>query len=142
MQPVVVSCAVTGGFHTPSVSPPLPVILEKITDSTVDAADAGASIIHLRALDTQTGKTDTYPENFIQYSPRIAEQTGTMVEGNMPVNPEDKLNISKGELATSNAHPGMRIRVIIETPAHTIAPSAQARAQLALKGASEVAFGR
>ncbi len=142
MQPVVVSCAVTGDFHSPGSSPQLPVIHKQFTDAAVDAADSGASIIHLRTLDPQTGKTDSYPENFIQYSPRIAEQTGTMVEGNMPVYPEDKLNISKGELATSNAHPGMRIRVIIETPAHTIAPSAQARAQLALKGAAEVAFGR
>ena len=141
MQPVVVSCAVTGDFHSPGSSPQLPVIHKQFTDAAVDAADSGASIIHLRTLDPQTGKTDSYPENFIQYSPRIAEQTGTMVEGNMPVNPEDKLNISKGELVTKRT-PGMRIRVIIETPAHTIAPSAQARAQLALKGASEVAFGR
>lgn len=79
MKPVIISCAVTGGIHTPSMSPHLPVTPEQITDAAVGAADAGASIIHLHARDPQTGKPDSRPETFMQFLPRIAERTDAVL---------------------------------------------------------------
>ena len=46
---VIISCAVTGSIHTPSMSPHIPVTPEEIADSAVDAAEAGAAIVHLLA---------------------------------------------------------------------------------------------
>lgn len=80
MKPVIISCAVTGGIHTPSMSPHLPVTPEQITDAAVDAAEAGASIIHLHARDPQTGKPDSRPETFMQFLPRIAERTDAVLK--------------------------------------------------------------
>jgi len=79
MKPVIVTCAVTGGIHTPSMSEYLPVTPEQITDAAVGAANAGASIIHLHARDPVTGKPDSRPETFHQFLPRIAEQTDAVL---------------------------------------------------------------
>ena len=79
MKPVIVSCAVTGGIHTPSMSPHLPVTPEQITEAAVGAADAGASIIHLHARDPETGRPDSRPETFMQFLPRIAERTDAVL---------------------------------------------------------------
>jgi len=79
MKPVIVSCAVTGGIHTPSMSPHLPVTADQITTAAVDAASAGASIIHLHARNPQTGKPDHQPETFMEFLPRISEQTDAVL---------------------------------------------------------------
>jgi uncharacterized protein (DUF849 family) len=52
---VIISCAVTGAIHTPSMSPHLPVTPEEIADAAVGAAQAGAAIAHLHARDPATG---------------------------------------------------------------------------------------
>ena len=51
MSKVIISCAVTGAVHTPSMSPHLPVTPEEIAQQSVDAARAGAAIVHLHARD-------------------------------------------------------------------------------------------
>ena len=61
---VVISCAITGSIHTPSMSPYLPVTAEEIATSALGAADAGAAIVHLHARDPQTGKPVHTPEDF------------------------------------------------------------------------------
>ena len=53
---VIITCAVTGAIHTPSMSPYLPVTPEEITAAAAGAAEAGAAIIHLHARDPVTGK--------------------------------------------------------------------------------------
>jgi uncharacterized protein (DUF849 family) len=58
---VIITCAVTGAIHTPSMSPYLPVTPEDITAAAVGAAEAGAAIIHLHARDPVTGKPDQTP---------------------------------------------------------------------------------
>src|SRR6202789_4526437 len=55
MSKVIISCAVTGAVHTPSMSPYLPITPEQIADQAIDAAKAGASILHLHARDPATG---------------------------------------------------------------------------------------
>ena len=64
---VIISCAVTGAIHTPSMSPYLPVTAEEIADASIAAAEAGAAIIHLHARDPITGKPDQRPEAFIPF---------------------------------------------------------------------------
>src|SRR5687767_12722394 len=61
---VIITCAVTGAIHTPSMSPHLPVTPEEIADAAIGAAEAGAAIVHLHARDPQTGKPDQSPEGF------------------------------------------------------------------------------
>ena len=61
---VIISCAVTGAIHTPSMSPHLPVTPEEIAESSIAAAKAGAAIIHLHARDPVTGRPDQRPEAF------------------------------------------------------------------------------
>ncbi len=57
-QKVIITCAVTGSIHTPSMSPYLPVTGAEIATAAIDAAEAGAAIVHLHARDEQTGQPD------------------------------------------------------------------------------------
>ena len=61
---VIISCAVTGAVHTPSMSPYLPITAEQISTSAIGAAQAGAAIVHLHARDPKTGQPDQTPERF------------------------------------------------------------------------------
>ncbi len=63
---VIISCAVTGAIHTPSMSPHLPVTPDQIVEAAVGAAEAGAAIVHLHARDPETGAPDQTPEGFRQ----------------------------------------------------------------------------
>ncbi|MEO8300345.1 MAG: 3-keto-5-aminohexanoate cleavage protein [Rhizomicrobium sp.] len=76
---VIITCAVTGAIHTPSMSPYLPVTPEEIAEAAVGAAEAGAAIIHLHARDPQTGKPDQTPEAFARFLPRIKQATNAVV---------------------------------------------------------------
>lgn len=61
---VIISCAVTGSIHTPSMSPHLPVTAQEIAASALEAAEAGAAIVHLHARDPRDGRPDQSPEAF------------------------------------------------------------------------------
>src|SRR3954462_8291550 len=76
---VIITCAITGAIHTPSMSPYLPVTPEEIADAALGAAEAGAAIIHLHARDPQTGKPDQTPEAFARFLPRIKQATNAVV---------------------------------------------------------------
>ncbi len=76
---VIITCAVTGAIHTPSMSPYLPVTPEEIADAAVGAAEAGASIIHLHARDPKTGKPDQTPEAFARFLPQIKQRTSAVI---------------------------------------------------------------
>ena len=76
---VIITCAVTGAIHTPSMSPHLPVTPEEIAAAAVGAAEAGAAIVHLHARDPQTGKPDQTPEAFARFLPRIKQATNAVV---------------------------------------------------------------
>src|SRR5215210_9227325 len=79
MSKVIITCAVTGAIHTPSMSPYLPVTPEEIIEASVGAAEAGAAIIHLHARDPVTGKPDQTPEAFGRFLPRIKQATTAVV---------------------------------------------------------------
>ena len=53
---VIITCAVTGAIHTPSMSPHLPITADEIAQAAIEAAEAGAAIVHLHARDPQTGR--------------------------------------------------------------------------------------
>jgi uncharacterized protein (DUF849 family) len=76
---VIITCAVTGAIHTPSMSPYLPVTPEEITEAAVGAAEAGAAIVHLHARDPLTGKPDQTPEAFARFLPSIKQRTNAVI---------------------------------------------------------------
>lgn len=76
---VIISCAVTGAIHTPSMSPHLPVTPDEITAQSLAAAEAGATILHLHARDPETGKPTQDPDAFRRFLPRIKQATGAVI---------------------------------------------------------------
>ena len=76
---VIISCAVTGAIHTPSMSPYLPVTPEEIAEASIAAAQAGAAIIHLHARDPVTGKPDQRPEAFEKFLKVIKRDSDAIV---------------------------------------------------------------
>lgn len=79
MSKVIITCAVTGAIHTPSMSPYLPVTPEEIIEASVGAAEAGAAIIHLHARDPVSGKPDQSPEAFAKFLPQIKQRTDAVL---------------------------------------------------------------
>lgn len=78
-EKVIITCAVTGSIHTPTMSPHLPVTPEQIANEAIAAAEAGAAMIHLHARDPETGKPDQTPERFLEFLPRIKQQTDAIL---------------------------------------------------------------
>lgn len=76
---VIITCAVTGAIHTPTQSGALPYKPEDITRQAIDAANAGAAILHLHARDPQTGAPTGNPEVFAQFLPLIHEATDAVI---------------------------------------------------------------
>lgn len=79
MPKVIITCAVTGAIHTPSMSPHLPVTPDQIAESAVGAAKAGASILHLHARDPEDGSPTPDSEIFRRFLPTISSQTDAVI---------------------------------------------------------------
>ncbi len=76
---VIISCAITGAIHTPSMSPHLPVTAEEIAQSALGAAAAGAAIVHLHARDPMTGRPDQHPDAFAPFLRTINQMSDVVV---------------------------------------------------------------
>jgi uncharacterized protein (DUF849 family) len=76
---VVITCAVTGAIHTPSMSPHLPITPDEIIADSLAAAEAGAAILHLHARNPENGRPDQTPEAFARFLPRIKQQTNAVI---------------------------------------------------------------
>ncbi|MCQ4162569.1 3-keto-5-aminohexanoate cleavage protein [Roseomonas sp. GC11] len=76
---VIITCAVTGAIHTPSMSPHLPVTAEQIADAAVGAAEAGAAIVHLHARNPVDGRPDQSPEGFSPFLQVIKQRCGAVI---------------------------------------------------------------
>lgn len=76
---VIISCAVTGAIHTPSMSPYLPVTPDEIAEAALGAAEAGAAIVHLHARNPETGQPDQTPEAFAKFLPTIRQRSNVVV---------------------------------------------------------------
>jgi uncharacterized protein (DUF849 family) len=76
---VIISCAVTGSIHTPTMSPYLPITPSQIAADAVAAAEAGAAILHLHARDPVTGQPTSDADVFMEFLPIIRQQTHAIV---------------------------------------------------------------
>ncbi len=76
---VIISCAVTGAIHTPSMSPYLPVTAEEIAEASIAACEAGAAIIHLHARNPETGRPDQNPALFEPFLKEIKRRSNAVV---------------------------------------------------------------
>src|SRR3546814_14729962 len=75
---VIITCAITGSIHTPSMSPYLPVTPQEIARSAIEAAEAGAAIVHLHARNPEDGRPDPSPEAFEPFL-RVIKQASNVV---------------------------------------------------------------
>ena len=78
-RPVIITCAVTGSIHTPSMSPYLPVTPREIADAAIAAAEAGAAIVHLHARDPVDGHPTQDPKYFREFAPEIARRSDVVL---------------------------------------------------------------
>jgi uncharacterized protein (DUF849 family) len=76
---VIITCAVTGSIHTPSMSPYLPITPEQIASEGIAAVQAGAAMLHLHARNPVTGKPDQSPELFKQFLPALKSSTDAII---------------------------------------------------------------
>jgi uncharacterized protein (DUF849 family) len=76
---VIVTCAITGAIHTPTMSPYLPVTPDEIAEAAIGAAAAGAAIVHLHARESADGRPTQSPDAFRRFLPRIASDSDVIV---------------------------------------------------------------
>ena len=76
---IIISCAVTGAIHTPSMSPHLPITPEEIIADSLAAANAGAAILHLHARHPEDGRPDQTPEGFSPFLARIKQNSNAVI---------------------------------------------------------------
>ncbi|MBK5928107.1 3-keto-5-aminohexanoate cleavage protein [Rhodobaculum claviforme] len=79
MSGILITCALTGSIHTPSMSPYLPVTGAQIAEQGIAAARAGAAILHLHARDPADGRPSARPEHFMGFLPRLAAETDAVL---------------------------------------------------------------
>jgi uncharacterized protein (DUF849 family) len=105
----IITCAITGAIHTPTMSPHLPVSPEQIADSAVAAANAGAAIVHLHAREPRDGRPTQDPARFRAFLPQIAAASDVVVNlttgGSQTMTVEERLQPAlqlKPEVASLN----------------------------------------
>jgi uncharacterized protein (DUF849 family) len=76
---VIISCAITGSIHTPTMSPYLPITPNQIAEASIEAAGAGAAILHLHARDPRDGRPTADPDVFMEFLPRIAASCDAVI---------------------------------------------------------------
>lgn len=76
---VIITCAITGSIHTPSMSPYLPITPEQIARSAIEAAEAGAAVVHLHARDPHSGMPSQDPRLFERFLPQIKRESDVVV---------------------------------------------------------------
>ena len=76
---VIITCAVTGSVHTPSMTPHLPITPDDIARESVEAAEAGAAVIHLQARDPKDGRPTPDPDVFMRFLPRIKQNSDAVI---------------------------------------------------------------
>ncbi|MEQ5773950.1 3-keto-5-aminohexanoate cleavage protein [Thalassospira sp. NFXS8] len=96
---VIITCAITGSVHTPSMSPHLPITPDEIADQAIAAANAGAAILHLHARDPKTGFPAPNPALFMQFLPRIKDATNAVINistgGGMTMTVEQRIQAAQ-----------------------------------------------
>jgi uncharacterized protein (DUF849 family) len=113
---VIISCAVTGAIHTPSMSPHLPISAEEIADAAIGAAEAGAAIIHLHARNPLDGRPDQNPDLFEPFLKVIKQRSDAVIN------------------LTTGGHPSM-------TLAERLRPATRFRPEVASLNMGTMGFG-
>lgn len=90
-NPVIITCAVTGGIHTPTMSPYLPITPEQIIDDALGAVEAGAAILHLHARNPEDGRPDQSVDAFMRFLPRLKQATNAVINITSGGSPHMKL---------------------------------------------------
>jgi uncharacterized protein (DUF849 family) len=94
---VIITCAVTGAIHTPSMSPHLPVTPEEITEECIAASEAGASVVHIHTRDPETGRPVTDLDTFERIARDVQAETDVVVQpttGGAPdMGPEERIQV-------------------------------------------------
>ena len=92
---VIITCAITGGIHTPTLSDALPYTPTDIAHQAIAAAEAGAAILHLHARDPETGAPTGNPDVYAQFLPIIHQATDAVINlttgGSPDMSPDDRL---------------------------------------------------
>lgn len=78
-RPVIITCAVTGAIHTPSMSPHLPITPQEIAEAAIGAAEAGAAIVHLHARDPVDGRPSQDVDLFRQFLPQVKASSDVVI---------------------------------------------------------------
>ncbi|MBR3192384.1 3-keto-5-aminohexanoate cleavage protein [Bosea sp. (in: a-proteobacteria)] len=95
MSKIIITCAVTGGIHTPTMSEHLPITPDEIASQAIAAAEAGAAILHLHARDPKDGRPTPDPAVFMEFLPRIKQATDAVVNittgGGLTMTVEERL---------------------------------------------------
>ena len=78
-QKVIITCALTGSGHTPSMSPHLPYTVEDVIEQGVGAAGAGAAVLHLHARDPRDGSPTADPAIFAEYARGIKRRSDVVI---------------------------------------------------------------
>jgi uncharacterized protein (DUF849 family) len=106
---VIISCAITGSIHTPTMSPHLPVTADQIAGQAIEAAQAGAAILHLHARDEATGRPTQAPDAFKRFLPAIKDGCDAIINittgGGLGMTLDERLAAAKWaapELASMN----------------------------------------
>lgn len=106
---VIITCAITGSIHTPSMSDSLPITPSEIAEQAIAAAEAGAAMLHLHARDPETGKPNQSPKLFKQFLPRIKQSTNAIINittgGGLGMSLDERLSAAKWakpEIASMN----------------------------------------
>ena len=106
---VIITCAVTGSIHTPTMSPYLPLTPDEVARDAIAAAEAGAAILHLHARDPKDGRPTPDPDVFMQFLPRIKQSCDSVINittgGSLGMTMEDRLAAplrAKPELCSLN----------------------------------------
>ena len=94
-QKTIITCAVTGAIHTPTMSDALPYTYDDIATQAIEAAEAGASILHLHARDPETGAPSVNPDDFSPFLQRVKQATDAVVNistgGSLTLSIQDRI---------------------------------------------------
>ncbi len=105
MSKIIISCAITGSIHTPSMSPYLPITAEQIAEQAIGAAKAGAAILHLHARNPATGQPSAALEHWMGFLPRIKAGCDAVI--NMTTGGSAVMTIEQRLQAPLHARPEM-----------------------------------
>ena len=105
MEKIIITCAITGSIHTPSMTPYLPVTADEIASESIAAARAGAAILHLHARDPLNGYPSADPGHFMAFLPRIKQECDAVI--NISTGGSALMNIDERLAAPTAAEPEM-----------------------------------